>query len=150
MSEDMSDIINKFKNMVDNNQIPENVMNLLNNLKNDASNKSENSNTQTPSPEAMSNFINMINQNSSDNTNNSNIDMETLLKMKNIIEKMNSKSDPRANLLLSLKPYLKESRKEKVDQYINFLKMASIMGNLNDSGLGNIFGMKNNSSGGNG
>ena len=127
MSEDMSDIINKFKNMVDNNQIPENVMNLLNNLKNDASNKSENSNTQTPSPEAMSNFINMINQNSSDNTNNSNIDMETLLKMKNIIEKMNSKSDPRANLLLSLKPYLKASRKNKVEQYVQLFNMSKII-----------------------
>ena len=39
--------------------------------------------------------------------------------MKQIMDSMNSnKNDPRTNLLLSLKPYLKESRKQKVDQYI--------------------------------
>ena len=53
--------------------------------------------------------------------------METLLKMKNIIEKMNSKSDPRANLLLSLKPYLKESRKNKVEQYVQLFNMSKII-----------------------
>ena len=61
----------------------------------------------------------------------SNIDMNTILKMKQIMEKMNSKkNDPRANLLLSLKPYLKPSRKQKVDQYIQLFNMGSIMENL--------------------
>ena len=44
------------------------------------------------------------------------------------MEKMNSSGDdPRANLLLSLKPYLKESRKHKVDQYVQFLKMEKML-----------------------
>ena len=33
------------------------------------------------------------------------------MKMKTIIDKMNTKDDPRSNLLQSLKPYLKDSRK---------------------------------------
>ena len=43
--------------------------------------------------------------------------MNTILKMKQIMEKMNNKKDdPRANLLLSLKPYLKPSRKENCEE----------------------------------
>lgn len=63
------------------------------------------------------------------------IDMNTILKLKQVMEKMNqSKDDPRSNLLLSLKPYLKPSRKQKVDQYIQLFNMGSIMENLNPMG----------------
>lgn len=65
----------------------------------------------------------------------SNIDMNTILKIKQIMEKMNNKkNDPRSNLLLSLKPYLKPSRKQKVDQYIQLFNMGSIMENFNSNG----------------
>lgn len=64
-----------------------------------------------------------------------NIDMNTILKIKQIMEKMNTnKNNPRSNLLLSLKPYLKSSRKQKVDQYIQLLNMGSIMENFNIMG----------------
>ena len=53
--------------------------------------------------------------------------MATMMKMKKIIDSMKeSKNDPRANLLKSLKPYLKESRKEKVDQYIQIFGMEKV------------------------
>jgi len=56
-------------------------------------------------------------------------------KLKQVMEKMNqSKDDPRSNLLLSLKPYLKPSRKQKVDQYIQLFNMGSIMENLSPMG----------------
>lgn len=65
----------------------------------------------------------------------SGIDMNTILKMKKIMEKMNQKkNDPRSNLLLSLKPYLKNSRKEKVDQYIQLFNMSSMFENFNFMG----------------
>lgn len=65
----------------------------------------------------------------------SNIDMNTILKMKQIMEQMKQKkNDPRSNLLLSLKPYLKPSRKQKVDQYIQLFNMGSIIENLNPMG----------------
>lgn len=64
-----------------------------------------------------------------------NIDMNTILKLKQIMEKMNqSKDDPRSHLLLSLKPYLKPSRKQKVDQYIQLFNMSSMIENLNPMG----------------
>lgn len=77
--------------------------------------------------------------NSSNNTEQANpfgnIDMNTIFKIKQVMEKMNNnKNDPRSNLLLSLKPYLKPSRKQKVDQYIQLLNMGSIMENFNFMG----------------
>lgn len=75
-------------------------------------------------------------KNSNDDTNSSfNFDINTMMKMKSIIEAMNSqKDDPRANLLKSLKPYLKESRKEKVDQYIKIFSMEKVFEQLNPLG----------------
>lgn len=63
-----------------------------------------------------------------DSSNGFNIDFETIMKLKSVMDKMNSKDDPRAKLLISLKPYLKDSRKNKVDQYIQFFNMSKIMG----------------------
>ena len=58
-----------------------------------------------------------------------------LLKMKSIMDKMNNnKNDPRSNLLLSLKPYLKESRKNKVEQYIQLFNMSKIIEAFNQTG----------------
>ena len=58
------------------------------------------------------------------------IDINTIMKAKNIMEKMNNSNDPRSNLLASLKPYLRENKKEKLDQYanlMNFTKIAEIL-----------------------
>ncbi len=76
------------------------------------------------------------NSTSSDNFNPfSNIDMNTVLKMKQIIDGMsNSKNNPRANLLLSLKPYLKPSRKQKIDQYIQIFNMSELIENMKQNG----------------
>lgn len=63
------------------------------------------------------------------------IDIATLMKMKSIIDSMNSnKDDPRSNLLLSLKPYLKESRQKKVDQYIKLFGLGKAFEVFNSLG----------------
>ena len=89
------------------------------------------------SPDALNNLFNMINNNSnssknenssdSSNTNSSGIDFDTIIKMKSIIDKMNTKDDPRSNLLRSLKPYLNDSRKSKIDQYIQLMNMSKVL-----------------------
>ena len=92
------------------------------------------------SPEMIQNFSSMMSQNNSSNANtntNSNnttngnfdfsqIDMNTILKMKSVMEKLNNSNDPRSNLLYSLKPYLREEKRGKVDQYANLLNVAKI------------------------
>ena len=60
--------------------------------------------------------------------------MNTIMKMKTIMDNMNNKNDPRANLLHSLKPYLRDSKKEKVDQYVNLLNISKIADVMNPKG----------------
>lgn len=150
MGEDMSDLMNQIKKMMDDGKIPDNIMEMANSFKKDSSSAekqtSSESATSSPSisPEMIGTLMNALgnqsknssneNDSQSDSATNSipNIDFETILKLKSVMEKMNSKDDPRSKLLLSLKPYLKESRKEKVDQYINLFNMGKII---------DIFGM---------
>lgn len=88
--------------------------------------------------DAIKNILGQNSNSDSKKNNDSssfNIDINTMLKMKSIIDAMNSqKDDPRANLLKSLKPYLKESRKEKVDQYIKIFSMEKVFEQFNPLG----------------
>ena len=163
MSNDMSDVLNNIKNMINKDNIPENLKDILNNFSqnnsNDSSNSnnthntnnlknqnsemkngdnnSENSNNFNVTPEMINNISTILNSASNNNRNNENhssnnsqnnfnIDINTILKMKSIIDAMNTKDDPRANLLYSLKPYMRQSRQEKLDQYVNLLNMTKI------------------------
>ncbi len=111
MGDDMSEMIQKMSEMLKNNEIPDNVKSIMNNL---ASSDNNSSNTSSDT---------------------SNIDIDTMLKMKKVIDSMNKQqNDPRANLLRSLKPYLKQSRKEKVDQYIKLFSMGKVFEVLNPLG----------------
>lgn len=101
------------------------------------------------SPEMIQNFSSMMNQqNPSNNHSNtsesshtstnsnfdfSQIDMNTILKMKSVMDKLNDSNDPRSNLLYSLKPYLREEKKGKLDQYANLLNVAKIADLLKDN-----------------
>lgn len=62
--------------------------------------------------------------------------MNTIPKMQKIMSSMNNdkQADYRTNLLMSLKPYLKESRKGKVDQYVQLMKMGKIFEIMNPLG----------------
>lgn len=119
MSEDMSEIIQKMNEMLKNNEIPDSIKNMMGNLNLNANDMSSKASTE---------------QSSSENSV-PNFDMNTMLKMKAIIDNMNkTQNDPRANLLKSLKPYLKPSRKDKVDQYIKLFSMGKAFEILNPLG----------------
>lgn len=90
-------------------------------------------------PDEMKNIINNFSSNNNSNTENSsssfqNIDINTIIKIKSMLEKMNDTNDPRANLLRSLKPYLKSNRKSKVDQYIQLLNMSKVIDLIKPNG----------------
>ena len=125
----MSEIVQKMSEMLKNNEIPDNVKSILDGF-------TSNQNNSSPSQEDSSNATDSRNeQNSSDSFEMPNIDFGTMLKMKSIIDSMNQQqNDPRANLLRSLKPYLKPSRKEKVDQYIKLFSMGKVFEVLNPLG----------------
>ena len=62
-------------------------------------------------------------------------DLDTIIKFKKIFNQINSSNSPMNNLLYSLKPFLREEKQQKLDQYI---KIANLLGvleiiNQNDS-----------------
>lgn len=119
MNEDLSKLFDKF-NINKDSISPEMVNNLMGMLGTNSSSNEQTSN----------NYSENTSNNNAQNTNNSNsgnIDFETIMKMKSIIDKMNIKDDPRSNLLESLKPYLKESRRGKVDQYIQLMNISRVI-----------------------
>ncbi len=111
--------MNQIKNMVDNGNIADAISQI--------------------SPEMIQNFSKIINNNeqsksektTTSSSNNegfdfSNIDINMVMKLTSAMNKMNNKNDPRTNLLQSLKPYLRDSKKEKLDQYVNLLNVTKI------------------------
>lgn len=136
--------------------------NTMKNIKNMVDNGNISDAISSISPEMIQNFSKMLsnqgntNQNESTNsqsqnndnnqqTNNfdlSGIDMNTVMKMSSALGKMkNSKNDPRTNLLNSLKPYLRDSKKGKLDNYINLLnvtKIAELMKDNNKENNNNV------------
>ncbi len=126
-NEDMSDIFDKLNNIAGQNNISPDMVNNLFTMFN-SSNNGNNQNTNTNSSDNSSNQdYNTSTNNQNNPFGNSGIDFETIMRMKTIIDKMNTKDDPRSNLLQSLKPYLKDSRKSKIDQYIQLMNMSKVM-----------------------
>ena len=138
MAEDnLSSVFNNFKN----------ILNNSNSAKSNSHTNTSNQDTNNfnITPEMINNLANILQNNSSDNSqdnsqgknasfndsdssafNSSNIDFETIMKIKSIMDTLNKKDDPRSNLLYSLKPYLRESRRKKFDQYVNLFKITQV------------------------
>ena len=126
MGDDMSEMIQKVSEMLKNNEIPDNIKSMMNSFTSDQSSSSASQDTSSNTTE------NEGKRDSNDSFEMPNIDLNTMLKMKSIVDSMNrQQNDPRANLLRSLKPYLKPSRKEKVDQYIKLFSMGKVFEVLN-------------------
>lgn len=127
-NEDMSDVFEKLNSIAGQNNISPDMVNNLFNMFNN-SNSNNNSSTNSSDDFSHQDYNNSSNStiNQENCFGNAGIDFETIMKMKTIIDKMNTKDDPRSNLLQSLKPYLKDSRKSKVDQYIQLMNMSKVM-----------------------
>lgn len=144
-NEDMSEIIQKLNNMINISNKSENNTNTeqadvssdLNSINEDTIKKLINNFNINNNNSNGNGNDNSKEENNQNNNNNFNFDMNTILKMKNVMDKMNSsKNDPRSNLLLSLKPYLNNNRKEKLDQYMQFLNISKVIEAFNsDNGV---------------
>lgn len=148
MNEDMSDMIKNLSSMLNGKEMPEDIKNIISNLSsnnnthnNNNNNSNNNSNTHNNNYSSNSQYNDDVSSDSRASNSNFNekstpdIDISMILKMKQIMDSMkNNKDDPRANLLLSLKPYLKNSRQEKVDQYIKLFNMSKVFEVINPLG----------------
>ena len=135
-NEDMSDIMQKLSSMINSSNTAENSK---------YTNDDVSSNSNQFNMDNLKEFINNFQSSSqesnaninddSNNSNNFNFDINTMMKMKNIMDKMNSsRNDPRSNLLQSLKPYLNDNRKERLDQYMQFLNISKVLEAFNSEG----------------
>lgn len=114
---DMSEMIKNFSAMMKGKEIPDNIKEILSSLQN---NNSEKENDKSKQNNAQS---------------IPNIDINTMLKMQKIMNMMNNSSNSSgANLLRSLKPYLKPSRQEKVDEYIQLFSIEKAIELMKQSG----------------
>lgn len=133
--------INKLKDMMNKGELsdiisqipPEMFQNFSNMMSSSNTNEVSNSTNNGDTINSNNNITNNSNTSTNNTSNKENnnfdfskIDMNTVMKMTSVINKMNSTNDPRTNLLNSLKPYLREERKGKLDQYANFMNVAKI------------------------
>lgn len=112
------EMIQNFSSMMSQNNVNQNTLNNNDDNNNNTNNNFNNNNN--------SNFNNTSSNNINNNFDFNKIDMNTILKMKSVMEKLNNSNDPRTNLLYSLKPYLREEKKDKLDQYASLLNVAKI------------------------
>ena len=126
------------KNMVDNGNLSDAISNISpemiqNFSKILSSQKEPNSqNTQQHEEPTPQNSTNTSSQ--SNNFDFSNLDINTIMKISSVINKMkDNQNDPRANLLNSLKPYLRDSKKGQLDNYMNLLNVAKIAEIMKDN-----------------
>lgn len=92
--------------------------------------QNENNNKKDLSGLDISKLIDMLNSSGTNNNTNINsvpkipnlsgIDLGTIMKFQNVLSGFNQ-SDPRQNLLSSLKPFLRETRQKNIDTYITLL-----------------------------
>lgn len=139
----IENLVNMLKNNTENNAGSNTGNNAESNTLNNAGNnfgQSENSNSDGSFEKSdNSNCENSFNQSGNfnrgsgsdfkfDGFNLGNLDFKTIMKLKSVMDSMNSNNNPDSQLLYSLKPYLRKSRQDKLDQYINLLKISKVAG----------------------
>lgn len=131
--------INKLKDMMNKGELNDVISKIPPEMIQNFSSMMNSSNSSDKRPNSPNNLNNSNVSNSSNTSSQNgsfdlgNIDMNTILKMKSVMDGLNSSNDPSSNLLQSLKPYLREERKEKVDKYANILNVAKIANLLNNN-----------------
>lgn len=128
------------KNMVDNGNLSDAISNIspemIQNFSKMLSNQGENQKSNAENNQTKSETQNESKQ-ENNNFDLNNLDMNTIMKMSSAINKMkDTKNDPRANLLNSLKPYLRDSKKGQLDNYMNLLNVAKIAEIMKDNNKG--------------
>jgi len=66
----------------------------------------------------------------------SGFDINSIMKIQKVLSAL-GKDDPRKNLLISLKPFLRKSRQDKISEYLTYLSIGSALGIFDDKGSGN-------------
>ncbi|MCM1054931.1 MAG: hypothetical protein NC394_05330 [Bacteroides sp.] len=63
------------------------------------------------------------------------IDIEAIMKLGEIMSSMNSGNDKNTQLLLALKPHLRQENRKKVDSALRLMKIINLLPLLKESGI---------------
>lgn len=115
----MNDLLKKAQEMINNNQVPDSIKEMMKNINSTNPANSINSTNFSSSPTPENNSSNIPN-----------FDPQTINQIKNIMGNFNStnnnSNDDMSRLLLALKPYLRDKKQGKIDNYINLIKMGKM------------------------
>ena len=129
-----NDLLNSLKAMLGDNA-DEKINTVVNLLKDNSSNNDVLKSAQTPenittiSQEETDTFDNQNNMINSPQFSGEGL--EYLSKIKSITDDMGSANDPRSNLLMSLRPYMRETRQKSIDNAIKILNLSRFSGLFN-------------------
>ena len=74
----------------------------------------------------IKNVMSSISGNSAGGQDNS---LEYIMQMKDIMSKLvNNRDDPRSNLLMSLRPYMRNERRQSIDNAVRLLNLTKLSG----------------------
>ena len=124
----MPDLSEQLSAILQNPEAQKNIQSMLASLQQNSGSSMENQNSAAPPFD----FSSLFNQNQPQQTPPLNIDINMLMKLQEIFSQM-SCDDRNVNLLMALRPHLKNP--QKVDGAINILRMMSILPALEKSGL---------------
>ncbi len=134
---DFNDMLKKAQEMINNNQVPDEIKDLASKFKSGGSNNAgpigNNSvSSKTETSVTSGTICESSNDDKQSNSSDSgfdfsSIDIGTLIKVQGMLSKLNSASDDdMTKLLFALKPYLRNEKKEKVDEYIKLVRMGKM------------------------
>lgn len=138
-------IPSEMQNMMKNGSIPSEMQNMMKNsnlsqgfdsIKNsDINSDDHNISAEHNGSHISSNIKSTGNNNSNsssgsgniNNINNGSLDINTMMNIQKMMSMLNSKSDDDlTNLLFALKPYLRNQKKEKIDEYVKLFRMGKM------------------------
>lgn len=126
LSQGFNGIKNSDTNSNDNNiSAKYNSSHISSNSNSNSSSSSSNNNNNNNN--SNSNRNNNSSSGNINNINNGSLDINTMMNIQKMMSMLNSKSDDDlTNLLFALKPYLRNEKKEKIDEYVKLFRMGKM------------------------
>ncbi len=115
MSEDLNDKVKQIAEMLNKEGMQENLKNIINAF-------TSSSGKENPNGEKRAQSENNSGMPGSDMIEN----MEMMQRIKGVMDRLGSRSDPRVNLLQSVRPFLNEKRQKKLKNCIMLLQFSAV------------------------
>lgn len=135
----MDDMMDKIQNILSDEESMNQIKQLASMLTSSVGEQSDNSSENSGTPDLSGLFNSMQNNqnNTAQNSQGNNslpFDIGTIMQLQGLFQAV-SQNDINTNLLMALRPHLKEDKQEKVDKAVKLLKMFAIWAAAKDSGV---------------